>query len=239
MMGDMTVQGREPPRGVTFEDVWAMFQETDRCMQETAQQIKETDRLIKETSAEIRELQKETDRRLEEMSLKTDRRLKEIGIKTDRRLEKMGLKTDRRLGELGLRLGDIMEHFMSPKLHEKFEALNFSFNRSSRNHEIKDQNKKRLAEIDVLLENGEYAMAVEVKTRLTSGDVKDHVKRMEILRRVADERNDKRKYLGAVAGAVVTPEVAAYALKNGFYVIVPSGETVDIEVPDDFKPRIW
>ena len=45
--------------------------------------------------------------------------------------------------------------------------------------------------------------------------------------------------LGVVAGAVVTPEVAAYALKNGFHVIVPPGETVDIEVPGNFKPRIW
>ena len=154
---------------------------------------------------------------------------------TDRQMKETG----RRLGELGLRLGDVVEHIMSPKLHEKFAALNFHFNHSSRNHEIKDQNKRSLTEIDILLENGEYAMAVEVKTRLTSKDVKDHVKRMEILRRIADEHNDRRKYLGAVAGAVVTPEVLAYALKNGFYVIVPFGETVSIEAPDSFKPRIW
>jgi hypothetical protein len=261
MMGDTIAQSWELPKGVTFEDVLAAFRENVRYQNET-------ERLIKEMSAEIRELQKETalqmketdrrleerrlqtdrwfeeqrlqtDRQIKEQNLETDRRLEEQNLKTDRRLEKMGLQTDRRLGELGLRLGDIMEHFMSPKLHEKFEALNFNFNHSSRNHEIKDRNKRRLAEIDVLLENGEYAMAVEVKTRLTSKDVKDHVKRMEILRRVADEHDDKRKYLGAVAGAVVTPEVTAYALKNGFYVIVPSGETVDIEAPDGFKPRIW
>jgi hypothetical protein len=30
-----------------------------------------------------------------------------------------------------------------------------------------------------------------------------------------------------------------YALKNGFYVIVFSGETVDIEAPEGFEPRIW
>jgi hypothetical protein len=56
---------------------------------------------------------------------------------------------------------------------------------------------------------------------------------------VADERGDKRKYLGAVAGAVVTRTVTAYALKNGFYVIIPPGETVDIEAPEGFTPRIW
>jgi hypothetical protein len=198
-MGDMSLRAQEPPEKATFEDVWALLQETGRL---------------------IREMGAKTDRQMQE----TARQMKE---------------TDRKLGELGLRLGDVVEHIMSPKLHEKFEALGFSFNHNSRNHELHGPNKQRLAEIDVLLENGEYAMAVEVKTRLTSRDVKDHIKRMEILRGVADEHNDKRKYLGAVAGAVVTPEVLAYALKNGFYVIVPSGETVNIEAPDGFKPRTW
>ena len=38
----MATQAREPEMGLTFEKVWAMFQESDRCMQklneETAQQ---------------------------------------------------------------------------------------------------------------------------------------------------------------------------------------------------------
>jgi hypothetical protein len=62
---------------------------------------------------------------------------------------------------------------------------------------------------------------------------------MEILRRVADDHQDRRKYLGAVAGAVIDRRVFAYALKSGFYVINPSGETVDITVPEGSAPRIW
>jgi hypothetical protein len=148
-------------------------------------------------------------------------------------------ETARIIGNLGSRLGEVIEHIMSPKLHEKFEELGLRFTRASRNHELEDRDKNRLAEVDVLLENGEYAMAVEVKTRLTTKDVKDHVKRLEILRAVADEHNDSRKYLGAVAGAVVTREVSAYARKTGFYVIIPSGEAVEIEVPEGAGPRVW
>ncbi|MDR0708881.1 MAG: hypothetical protein LBF77_02310 [Spirochaetaceae bacterium] len=220
-MGDTTVQSREPPRRVTFEEAWAMIQETGRQLKEMSA---ETDRQIKEMSAE-------TDRQLKEMGAETDRRMAE----TDQRMK----ETDRKIGRLGSRLGDVIEHIMSPKLHEKFEKLGFSFNHSSRNHELKDRNKNRLAEVDILLENGEQVMAVEVKTHLTTEDVRDHIKRMETLRRVADEHNDTRKYLGAVAGAVVDQEVLAYALKNGFYVITPSGETVDIEAPDSRSLRIW
>ncbi|MDR2247858.1 MAG: hypothetical protein LBE17_14505 [Treponema sp.] len=205
-MGDTTVQSWELPRGVTFEEAWAMIQETGR---------------------QLREMGAETDRRMKE----TDRRIKE----TERQMK----ETDRKIGKLGNRLGDVIEHIMSPKLHEKFERLGFSFNRSSRNHELKDRNKNRLAEVDILLENGEQVMAVEVKTHLTTEDVRDHIKRMETLRRVADEHNDTRKYLGAVAGAIVDQEVLAYALKNGFYVITPSGETVDIAAPDRRSLRIW
>jgi DNA topoisomerase VI subunit B len=230
-MGDMTVEMREPPKGVTFEDVWAMIQETDR-------QIKATERLIKELTEkadrqmeENAQQQKETAQMIQELSAKAEQRTKE----TDRQMK----ETDRQIGKLGLRLGDVVEHFMSPSLHEKFKKLDYRFTRSSRNVEIRDHNQRHLAEIDVLLENGEYALAVEVKTHLTSRDVKDHVKRMDILRRVADERRDSRKYLGAVAGAVVSAEVSAYALKNGFFVIVPSGETVDIKAPEGLLPRIW
>ncbi|MDR2258459.1 MAG: hypothetical protein LBE14_04850, partial [Treponema sp.] len=40
---------REPEMGLTFEKVWAMFQETDRKFKETDRQFKETDRKFKET----------------------------------------------------------------------------------------------------------------------------------------------------------------------------------------------
>ena len=48
---------------------------------------------------------------------------------------------------------------------------------------------------------------------------------MEKLRRYADLHHDQRKYWGAVAGMVVSNNERDYALKNGFYVIVPSGDT--------------
>jgi hypothetical protein len=41
---------------------------------------------------------------------------------------------------------------------------------------------------------------VEIKTFPMTPDIKDHVKRMAIVRKAADEYGDKRKYLGAVAG---------------------------------------
>jgi hypothetical protein len=131
------------PRGSTFEDVWVMLQETGR--------------LIQQTQLEIREAQKETDRKFQE----TDRQMKETDLKmqeTDRKMK----ETDRQIGRLGNRLGDLIEHLTASNLLDQFKELNYTFTRVSRNNKIKDPNNQILAEIDILLENGEYAMVVEV-----------------------------------------------------------------------------
>jgi hypothetical protein len=62
---------------------------------------------------------------------------------------------------------------------------------------------------------------------------------MEKLRRYADEHQDSRKLLGAVAGAIASEEVKAFAVKNGFFVLEQSGDTIRISVPEGFKPRAW
>jgi hypothetical protein len=104
---------------------------------------------------------------------------------------------------------------------------------------IEDVDKKIITEVDAMLENGEYALAIEVKTQLKIDHVDEHLDRMEKLRRYADDRRDTRKFIGAVAGAVVAENVKKYALKKGFYVIQQSGDTVVIENPGGFKPREW
>jgi hypothetical protein len=205
-MGDIG-QIREPPRGVTFEDVWAAIQETDRIVKETAQQ------------------QKETERQLKVMGAETDRRMKE---------------TDKRVGEITNRFGDIVEHMVIPNLVAKFQELGFTFTRAG-NLKITDKEHNIFMEIDALLENGDKAMVVEIKTKPGNDDINDHLERMKKMRIHADLRKDKRTYLGAVAGVVFGEGAKTYALKNGFYVLEPSEETFTITEPgaEGFSPREW
>ncbi|MFP3090468.1 hypothetical protein LQZ21_09100 [Treponema sp. TIM-1] len=231
-MGDMSTSPREPVRGLTFEDVWALFQETDRKFQETDRKFQENERLMHERSAEIERL-------MHERSAETDRRMDERFAKTERLIQTLTEKTDRQLGELGNRFGELAEHLVTPNITEKFRALNYTFTKAAADVKFTDPQGKTLTEVDVWLENGEFALAVEVKSYLRIQDVKDHIKRMEILRKYADERRDTRKLLGAVAGAIVKTPVRNYALEKGFYVIQQSGDTVKIEAPEGFTPRIW
>ncbi|MDR3161372.1 MAG: hypothetical protein LBU28_07150, partial [Spirochaetaceae bacterium] len=54
---------------------------------------------------------------------------------------------------------------------------------------------------------------------------------MKKLRIYADLHQDRRGYLGAMAGVAFDDSVKNYALKNGFYVLEPSGETFTITEP--------
>jgi hypothetical protein len=89
-----------------------------------------------------------------------------------------------------------------------------------------------------MLENGDKAMLVEVKTQLTVERINKHIERLEKMRKYADLHGDKRAFLGAVAGVVVTDEARDYALSQGFYFIEPSGENFNITPPNG-KPKEW
>ena len=93
---------------------------------------------------------------------------------------------------------------------------------------------------DITLENGDKVMIVEVKSKPTTEDINEHVERMQKLRAWADFRDDKRKFLGAIAGTIISENVKTYAFKNGFFIIQPSGETFDIVPPEGgYTPKEW
>ncbi|MDR1175276.1 MAG: hypothetical protein LBK83_07400 [Treponema sp.] len=176
----------------------------------------------------------ETDRKMQE----TDRKMQE----TDRIMQETALQmreTDRKISKLGSKLGDLIEEMIFPNILEKFNKLGYGFGRAATNVRYQDSRGEYIAEVDILLENGDVVLAVEVKTTLTNTDVRDHLRRMEKLRRYADEHQDKRNLLGAVAGAIASKEVKDFAVKSGFFVLEQSGDTIRISVPEGFKPREW
>jgi hypothetical protein len=153
---------------------------------------------------------------------------------TDRQMQ----ETDRRLGKLGNRFGEVVEYMVVPNLREKFRELGLNFPQANQNSDVADYENGIFLEIDVKLENGDKVMLVEVKTKLTTGDIQEHIERLEKMRKYADLHGDKRTFLGAVAGVVMTLNVKEYALKQGFFVIEPSGDTFNITPPNG-QPKEW
>jgi len=115
----------------------------------------------------------------------------------------------------------------SAELWEKFNQLGYKFTRQAPRMKFYD-NGQALAEVDFFLENGMYAMPVEIKTELSIADVDEHIQRIEKIRRYMDAHNDNRKLVGAVAGGIVSESVLNYAQRKGFFVILQTGDSVAI-----------
>jgi hypothetical protein len=147
-------------------------------------------------------------------------------------------ETARQIGKLGSRMGEVIEYMVAPNLREKFRELGYDFLQANTNSEVSDRTNNIFLEIDVKLENDYKVMLVEVKTKPTTKDVQDHIRRLKKMRKYADLHGDKRTFLGAVAGVVMTDNVKEYVLKQGFFVIEPSGETFNV-IPPNGQPKEW
>jgi hypothetical protein len=141
------------------------------------------------------------------------------------------------LGGLSNTIGKMSESMLIPSLVEKFKKLGFAFEISNRHRKIENAEHKIYTEIHAFLENDTHAIAVEVKTTLRRDEIDWHVERMEKIRRHADLRNDKRQFLGAMAATVVDDDTRRYALKQGFYIIEPSGE--DVKIIEPASAKVW
>ena len=218
------------PKGLTFEKVWAALMESreqmDRNSKEAAERQAETERFLKEQAKEAADRRAETERQMKE----TGRQIKE----TDRQMKEY----NKRFGDFTNRFGEIVEYMVVPNLLKRFAELNLVFPKANKGTQISDKENNIFLEIDVLLENGDMALLVETKTKPTTEDVKDHIKRLEKMRSYADLHGDKRKFMGAIAGVVMTDKTKDFSLKNGFFVVVPSGETFTIISPEG-NAREW
>lgn len=92
----------------TLEDIWRLFQETDRKFQETDRQVKETDRKFQETALRFEE---------------TDRLFKE---------------TNKKIGDLGNRLGEFVQEMVRPAVVRLFRERGIEVHQVMRNIEAFD-----------------------------------------------------------------------------------------------------
>jgi ElaB/YqjD/DUF883 family membrane-anchored ribosome-binding protein len=194
------------------EAIWAILREVSESQKETERIFKENAKKASEEMAALKKSLKETEHLVKENS------------------RQMGLNNNR--------FGEVVEYMIAPNLCKKFSELGLEFEKSNPNTLVSDHKNNIHFEVDVTLENGDTAMLVEVKNKLTTEHVKGHIRRLEKMRKYADLRGDKRSFLGAVAGVVMTSNAKKYALSQGFYVIEPSGEAFKITSPGD-KLKKW
>jgi hypothetical protein len=213
--------------------------ETEHIMKQSAidaeKRFQELDQLIKQNaiaaekrSQEINQQMQETDRRMQE----TDRQMQE----TDKKLEKLS----KNVGGLNSSMGELIETLIASRLWEKFAGYPYNLKRSYRRIPVYDNKHKALTDIDILLSDGQWVMAMEVKREPDKDDIDHHIRRMDLIRKFPPAETLNKKLLGAIAGGVVEPHIKDYAHKAGFFILELSGESVSlVSPPDNFSPKIW
>jgi chromosome segregation ATPase len=219
-------------------------EEEDRLQKEKREEWErkreEEDRLQKEKREEWERQREEEDRRQKEKREEWERqqaRLAAQMAETDRKIAALS----ENVGGLNRSMGELIETLIAARLWEKFPE--YGLQQAYRRLPIYDEKKVARAEIDILLMNDKWAMAVEVKREAVREDVNHSLERMARILKYPPAQLKivpGVKLLGAIAGGVVEPDAREYAHSCGFYVLELAGESV-VRVPDPpgFKPKEW
>ncbi|MBF0141259.1 MAG: DUF3782 domain-containing protein [Magnetococcales bacterium] len=213
-------------QAVTFDDVWKMFQETDRKFQEMVREDRER-------RAELDRRAQETDRKFQE----TDQQIKEVSAQmreTDRKVKEVS----QQVGNLGSRWGEFVEGIVAPACETLFAERGIPAHRVSPRVKAISLDGSRRMEIDLLVNNTDSVVLVEVKSRLTAEDVRDHLKRVREFKEFYEGEGGAR-VIGAVAGILIDKDVDKFAMNEGLFVIVQSGDSVKLANDGKFVPRTW
>jgi len=196
----------------TFEDVWRMFQETDRLLKESAQ---ETERKFQETDRVLKESAQETERKFQE----TDRRLREL--------------SELFTGQWGKLMESLVEGDLVKILNDQGIAVRETSTRI-KGHTPEGQRY----EFDIVAHDGDTVIVVEVKTTLRPQHVKRFVGKLEafkgwIPRYAGNTVHGAMAYLTADANAETMAE------RRGLFVIRATGNSAHVVNAKGFRPRGW
>jgi RecB family endonuclease NucS len=239
MMQTMTAeQALEAGKNLDFAQVWstitALGQKIDQTMTNFTQMSAQTDAQIRQMSAKSGV----TDEQLRQISNETKEYLEQVGQEVHDLAE--SVKADHaNVSGVGNSLGAIMESMFAANICPKFNAFGHTFTLVS-NDQKYYENGKLYCEVDSLLENGKYVLAIEVKARCEMRDINKHLERLRKLRVYMDKRDDHRIVLGGIAAGSISDKLREIAEGYGLYIMVQNGDAVEIlEKPHDFKEGTW
>jgi uncharacterized coiled-coil DUF342 family protein len=204
-------QAAEWGKTLNFEKVWAALLKTSEDVDKMSARVDKMSARVDKTSEEMAEMFKRVD------------------------------KVTANVGGLNRSLGELIETLIAARLWEKFADYPYNLKRAYQRVPLYDENNFKKTDVDILLSDTEWTMAVEVKRELDKKqDVDEHLKRMELIRKYPPAETVGKKLLGAMAGGVVDPDVRDYAYNSGFFVLELTGESVCLlKPPEGFEPHEW
>jgi DNA repair exonuclease SbcCD ATPase subunit len=211
------------------------FKELDKQMQEFKDDLSELEAIFTEAESLQKFLSEKKSKHTEE---EPEESLKDL-LASSKALDKQ-MDAYKRIGKLiGLRsrVGVIAEHLCAPDVIEKFKQFGINLNATIVDHKFLEPEKGVIVEADMFLSGNKYAVVIKAKAKPTIKDIDEHVEQIKTLQAYAERCNDPRRYLGAIAGMTVPMNVKEYAFKQGFLILLPSGDSISIESLMGFIPK--
>lgn len=197
-----------------FQQVWLMFQETNRKFLDTDRKIQDTDRQMKET-----------DRLLSEKFQETEKLFKE----TDKKIRKLDQLFTSQWGKL-------VESLVKGDLIKLLKGRGISVQRIL--HGVEGNYEGQNYEYDLIAINGDEIVIVEVKTTLRPDDVDHFHKKLWKAKTWMPEYQNKKIY-GAMAYISLQGDSHRMAEKQGFFIIRATGSRSSIINLEDFIPKAF
>ena len=196
---------------------------TDEKIEKLRERQEKTDEQLRRTDEELRRIQKETHEEFKRI-------IHEMHISDKKLRERVEAVSDG--------YGRFVEGIVFPSALETFRKMGFKIEEASIRQGVFDDNRK-VAEVDNWIRatfNGKkYIIAGEAKTTCTSDDVREHIERLQKIRKIP--RYKEYKIIGFVSAVNYEKGVDNYILKNGLYLFRVSDNVMRLDVPEGFKPR--
>ncbi len=211
---------------ITYESVMELIQKSteniDRVSDNLSQRITETnDRLTKQ----ITETNDRLTRSIEQVSRNMDRRNDEL---------------NKKISEYGDTLGRLAEEQVKEDLVNKFEKWGIPIHTYTTHLVHMDKKGIFKYEIDILLYNTDYVVAIEVKNQLKKDHIDEHLARIKKIQEHPMSGIEGKIILGGVASMIIPEHLNEYAQSKGLFLIKPSGEMMKIaNNKKTFKPKEW
>lgn len=92
--------------------------------------------------------------------------------------------------------------------------------------------------LDLLLISNDCCILITIRNNLSIDDIDEHLEEIEKFKPLFPKYADKKAF-GAVAGMVISDNVAKYAYRKGFFVIGQTDDSVRILNDQKFQPTAW
>jgi len=202
-------------QNLSWDDIKAMYAETDKRFKETDKRFKETEQFIKNLTFDSKETDKqfkETNKQFKETNKRfkeTDRRFKETeqfiknlsndSKEIDRRLKQDMDKLAKLVGGMGNSNGEMAEEYFYNAFRADKSFANERFHKVRRNQIYRKE--EIMAEFDLVLLNGKSAALIEVKYNAKPDNVSIEkiISKIKYFKILYPECKDFNIYLGVAA----------------------------------------